>query len=157
MSDPIRRNGSTRAADVGKVAGEIDVLRHELGGLVAELDRRRHEAFDVRLQLSRHPVLVATVATLAALLVGAGIAVVVRNERRRRRPSARAREVRNAFARILEHPRQVASQPSIGNKIATAVGVALATALAKRLLDRSVPARPSPGRGWERAAARSAR
>jgi hypothetical protein len=133
------RDGSPREGDVGRVAGEIDVLRDELGGLVAELDRRRHQALDLRHQVSRHPVLVATVATVAALLVGGVIALVVRDARRQRRPTARAREVRDAVSRLVAHPRQVASQPSIGNKVATAVGVALATTLVKRLLERSVP------------------
>jgi hypothetical protein len=141
------KNGSPGAADVGRVAGEIEVLRHELGGLVSELDRRRQEALDLRLQLRRHPVLVATVVTVAALLVGGALALVVREGRERRKPTRRAREVKDAFSRLLEHPREVASQPSIGNKIATAVGVAVATALAKRLLDRSVPARPSAPAG----------
>ena len=139
------KNGAPGSADVGRVAGEIDVLRHELGGLVAELDRRRHEALDLRLQLRRHPVLAATVATVAALLVGGAIAVAVRNAERRRRPAARAKEVRAALTRLVDHPRRVAAEPSIGNKIATAVGVALATALAKRLVDRSIP-RAAPER-----------
>ncbi len=131
-------NGSPRDGDVGRVAGEIDVLRHELGGLVSELDRRRHEALDVRLQMRRHPVLVAAVATVAALLVGGAIALVVRDARQRRHPTRRAREVRDAFSRLVSNPRQVASQPSISNKVATAVGVAIATTVAKRLLDRAV-------------------
>jgi hypothetical protein len=133
------KNGSPRAADVGRVAGEIDVLRHELGGLVSELDRRRQEALDVRLQVRRHPILVASVVTVAALLVGGAIALVVREARERRKPTRRARDVKDAFSRLLEHPREVASQPSVGNKIATAVGVLVATTVAKRLLERSVP------------------
>ena len=138
------RNGAPESEDVGRVAGEITTLRDELGGLVAELDRRRHEALDLRLQVSRHPVLVGTVATVAAILVGGAIALAVRNARRRRRPAVRAREARAALARLFEHPRRVAAEPSIGNKIATAVGVAIATTLAKRLIERSV--RPTPRR-----------
>jgi hypothetical protein len=133
------RNGAPGPGDVHRVAGEIDVLRHELGGLVTELDRRRHEALDLRLQVRRHPVLVATVVTVTALLVGGAVALVVREARERKRPARRAREIRDALGRLVDHPREIASQPSIGNKIATAVGVALATTLAKRLLDRSVP------------------
>ena len=54
----------------------------------------------------------------------------------------------DALARIVENPREVASQPSVSKKIATAVGVAVATAIAKRLLERYVlPARaPAPQR-----------
>ncbi|HEX9400401.1 MAG TPA: hypothetical protein VF912_09850 [Anaeromyxobacter sp.] len=136
------RNGSPRAADVHRVAGEIDVLRSELGGLVGELDRRRHEAMDVRLQMSRHPIVVAVVATVASLVLGSALGLAVRGRRQRRRPSFRARETRRALGRLFEHPDRVAAEPSIASKVATAVVVAVATALAKRLVDRSIrPAR----------------
>jgi hypothetical protein len=136
------RNGS-RAPDeaVGRVSVEIDTLRNELGGLVAELDRRRHEALDVGLQVRRHPMLVATVATVAALLLGGAIALAVRGQRRRRRPTVRAREARRALLRLFDHPDRVAAEPSIPHKLAGAVSVALATALAKRLVERNVPPR----------------
>jgi hypothetical protein len=133
------RNGSPKPDEiVGRVEGEIDMLRNELGGLVAELDRRRHEAFDLGLQARKHPVLVASIATVAALVLGGAIAVAVRTRRQRRRPSVRAREARRAVSRLFEHPDRVAAEPSIPNKVVTAVAVALATALAKRLLERSV-------------------
>jgi hypothetical protein len=133
------RDGSPKPEEiVGRVEGEIDMLRNELGGLVAELDRRRHEALDLGLQARRHPVLVASIATVAALLVGGAIALVVRTRHERRRPSVRAREARRALSRLFEHPDRVAAEPSISNKVVTAVTVALATALAKRLLDRTV-------------------
>ncbi len=132
------KNGSPSPGDVGRVAGEIDVLRNELGGLVAELDRRRHEALDVRLQVSKHPLTVAAIATVSALVLGGAIALVVRGRRQQRRPTVRARQTRRALARLFEHPDRVAAEPSIANKVATAVVVAVATALAKRLLDRSL-------------------
>jgi hypothetical protein len=134
------KNGSSGSrATVVRVHSEIDTLRSELGGLVAELDRRRHEALDLRLQVKRHPVLVAVVATTAALVVGGALAILVQGRRERRRPAVRARQARHAFARLMEHPDRVAAVPSIGNKVATAVAVALVTGLAKRLLDRSIP------------------
>ncbi len=136
------KNGSARSEDVHRVAGEIDVLRTELGGLVGELDRRRHEATDVRLQMSRHPIVVAALATVAALVLGGAIALVVRGKRQSRRPSVRARETRRALGRLFQHPDRVAAEPTTATKIASAVGVAIATALAKRLVDRTIrPAR----------------
>jgi hypothetical protein len=132
------KNGSPSPGHVGRVASEIGVLRSELGGLVAELDRRRHEALDVRLQVSRHPLTVAVIATVSALVLGGAIAVVVRARRQQRRPTVRARQTRRALARLFEHPDRVAAEPSIANKVATAVVVAVATAVAKRLLDRSL-------------------
>jgi hypothetical protein len=141
-ADRVRNGSPGRDEAVGRVAGEIDMLRNELGGLVAELDRRRHEALDLRLQAKKHPVLAAAVATVAALVVGGVIAFVVRARHERRRPAVRAREARRALSRLFDHPDRVAAEPSVANKIATAAGAALATAVAKRLLDRTVPVSP---------------
>jgi hypothetical protein len=132
------KNGSPRG-DVGRVSGEIDTLRNELGGLVAELDRRRHEALDLGLQVRRHPVVVAAVATALALILGGSVALIVHTRREHRRPTVRARETRRALARLFDHPDRVAAEPSVANKVATAVAVAVATALVKRLLDRKRP------------------
>jgi hypothetical protein len=124
--------------DVGRVEGEIDSLRADLTGLVGELDRRRHEAFDVRLQLRRHPVAAAVAVAAAALVVGGALAVLVHTRRERRRPSVRARETRRALARLLDHPDRVAAEPSIGARIVTAtLGIAAST-LMKRLIDAKV-------------------
>jgi putative intracellular protease/amidase len=128
---------------VRRVSGEIDMLRGDLANLVAELDRRRHEMFDLRLQARRHPVLLASVAAGAALLLGAGIAVAVRSRRERQRPVNRAREVRRAMARLVEHPEDVAAKPTIREAIISAVGVAIATTLARRLVDRVVASAPA--------------
>jgi hypothetical protein len=131
-----------KQADVGRIAGEIDSIRAELGGLVGELDRRRREAFDLRLQLRRHPVTVAVAATVAALAIGGLVALAVHSRRERRRPMVRAKETRLALARLLHPPDRVASEPSIGNKVTTAVLTLVATSLAKKLIDQKVvPAR----------------
>lgn len=134
--------------DVRRVSGEIETLRGELGTLVAELDRRRHEALDLGLQVRRHPAVVAVVAGLAAIAVGGLIAFAVRSRRERRRPTVRAREARRALARLLEHPERVASpEPNLPGKVARALAVAAASTLAKRLVERAVrPARPARAR-----------
>lgn len=130
-----------RSAEVGRVAGEIDTLRHELGGLVGELDRRRHEALDLGLQVRRHPVIAAVAATAVALVLGGALASLVRTRRQRRRPTVRARQTRRALRRLMAHPERVAAERSVTNKIATAVAVAMSTALVKKLVERSVPPR----------------
>ena len=72
---------------VRQLDGEITRLREELSGLVAELDRRRHEALDIKLQVKRHwP---ETILTAAALLTaGAGL-VWLAGWRSRRRALAK--------------------------------------------------------------------
>ena len=129
---------------VGKVSGEIESLRGELGALVAELDRRRHEAFDLGLQARRHPVAVAVVAATLALAVGGLVALVVAGQRRRQRPTERLKETRRALARILDQPHRVGRDPSIPRKVVAAAATAAAAALAKRLIQRQVP--PAPAR-----------
>ena len=55
------------------LGAEIAELREELGGLVEELDRRRHDLLDVRLQLRRH-VVAATVTAMAIIGAVVGLA-----------------------------------------------------------------------------------
>src|ERR1700704_2540064 len=53
-----------------QLSGEIVTLREDLARLGAELDRRRHEALDVKLQVKRHAlgVLLTGAAAVAAAL-----------------------------------------------------------------------------------------
>jgi hypothetical protein len=136
-----RVNGASEAT-VGRVSGEISTIRNELGALVSELDRRRHEAFDLGLQVRRHPVAVAVAAATLALAVGGLIALAVSARRERRRPSARVRETRRALARNMERPHQVGRDPSIPRKVVAAIATAAAANLAKRLIQRQVAPAP---------------
>ncbi len=135
------RNGSPD--EVRRVSGEIDVLRQDLGSILSELDRRRREMMDVRLQMRRHPVVVVAAAGTAALLLGGALALLLRERRHRSRPTIRARETRRALARLLDHPHRVAAEPSIGAKIATAAGVAAGSAIARHVA-RLVVTRAAP-------------
>lgn len=129
-------NGSSR--DVPRVSGEIDTLRQELGRLVAELDRRRHDLLDVRLQVRKHPGIVLAAAGAAALLLGGLVGMAVRKRRQHARPTTRAREARRALARLLDHPERVAAEPNLAVKIAAAAGVAAGSAVARRVAERLV-------------------
>jgi hypothetical protein len=80
--------------DAAELEHQIEDLRTELGALVQELDRRRHDAFDLRLQLRRHARAVAIVSGLLALLVARRVWIV-----RRRRAGGFSRAL--AVARLL--------------------------------------------------------
>jgi hypothetical protein len=67
------------------------------------------------------------------------LALAVRSRRQHRRPAVRARETRRALARLFDHPHRVAAEPSVANKVGTAVAIALTTALVKKVVARSVP------------------
>ena len=69
------------------VEGEIERVRIRLDQSLAELDRRRHELTDLRLQARQHPrVLLGVGLAVMAILAGMAYAIA----RRRRRFSARS-------------------------------------------------------------------
>lgn len=80
---------------------EIGSIRGDLDGLVAELDRRRHDALDWRLQLRRHR---------RALWIAAGVAgatvlgVSVARRRRRRNGAASVQELLHALRVVARNP-----------------------------------------------------
>lgn len=66
--EPVRMRAAvaSRERAVSDVVQDIERTRNDLGVSLAEIDRRRHEALDWRLQLRRH--------RLAVTLTGAGLA-----------------------------------------------------------------------------------
>ncbi len=123
-----------------RIEGEITTLRGDIGEIVSELDRRRREAFDLRLQLRRHPVAVSLAGLAVAVVVGGAVALLVQDARRRRKRSYKARQLRIALRRMTRYPERVArGQPPPAERILVAMGTAAATLLVKRALERAVP------------------
>ena len=121
-----------------QLEGEIALLREELGGLVAELDRRRHELMDIRLQARRH--------ALGAALTGVGLLASAAGfvwlgawrARRRRTAMARLGRLREADSRMVERPERVATERGIPAKILTTAASAAAAAAIKKALERGL-------------------
>jgi hypothetical protein len=129
-----RESQAPRAA-AEALGGEIAVVREELDTLLGELDRRRHEALDVPLQLRRHAFGVSL--TVLALVITATGSVWLTLWRRRRteRLGARAGRLRQAISRMTEHPDRVAAEPTMAGKIAIAAANAAVAVLVKKLLE----------------------
>ena len=89
------------AARVQELGRETAAVRRELDGLVSELDRRRHLAFDWRRQLRRHGRAVALVST--GIVAIAGLIAVTSIARRRRHQglASRLSELADAMPRAL--------------------------------------------------------
>jgi hypothetical protein len=105
---------------------------------VNELGRRRRELTDWRLQVRRHGSFVAVAGGVLLGVTATFLAFTAwrsrRHERELRSVRGKARSLRRALARVLEHPDKVASPgPNIGQKILAAGGSALVVALIKRL------------------------
>lgn len=116
----------------------VELVRRRLDATIRELDRRRHDAFDIRRQLRRHalPVIGGIAALAAAVATLTVWALRRRSDRQRLRP--RMHRLRRAVARMIDKPDRVAREtPNVGRKIAAAVGTTTATMLAKKLLRRA--------------------
>ena len=104
---------------------DIERLRGELDGMVGELDRRRHEAFDLRLQLRRHAGVVATVGGVAIGVAIAGIAAWASARRRQDRLLVRLQNLGRAVAIMARHPdrleRALEGRPQSGTAVASAL------------------------------------
>jgi hypothetical protein len=124
---------STRQLD-----GEIAALREELAGLVAELDRRRHELLDVKLQARRHAFGMA-VTSVALLATASGFVWLgAWNSRRRRTTLSRVGRLREALSRVIDRPERVAAEPGVPARILTAAANAAVATVIKRILERGL-------------------
>jgi hypothetical protein len=105
--------------------------------MVVEIDRRRHELTDVRLQVRRHAVGV-TVTDVALIAAVAG-AVWLGMERRARQQGllGRMARLRQAVGHMIDRPERVAAEPTVMGKILTAAGTAAVATLVKKGLDRA--------------------
>ena len=119
--------------EVTRLRSDIEDARDGLGVYVSELDRRRHEAFDLKLQLKKHKALAIGVGVASA---AAAVAVVLRSRRR------------NTLQHLPWSPWRIA--PSAGQKsrrvgkflLATAVPIALKAA--RGVVERAARQRPQP-------------
>ena len=133
-----RHNPPTSRAVAKDLGSEIATVRAELDTLLGELDRRRHEALDVTLQLRRHA-FGASLTVVAFVATAAGSVWLARWRRRRReRLPAQAGRLRHALSRMTEHPERVATDPTVTTKILTAAANAAVAALVKKALERGV-------------------
>jgi hypothetical protein len=120
-------NGGERDGEETERAIESDIerLRGELDGMVGELDRRRHEAFDVRLQARRHAGLVAAVGAVAVVLTVAGFAAWTSSRRRQDRLLTRLQNLARVVVAMSRHPerleRAMEGRPQPGTAVASAL------------------------------------
>jgi hypothetical protein len=123
-----------------EIERQIHAIRDDLDGLVGELDRRRHEALDWRLQASRHrrPLLVA----VGVVGVGIGGYATLRRRRRRRAFGVKVADLAHALRSVAENPAaltRVVDNRSAGSTLASASSMlarAVIPTVARSLLRR---------------------
>jgi hypothetical protein len=119
------------------IEAEIVRRRQELTKLVSQLSRRGRELTDVRLQVRRHAVGVATTLLAVGAAVAGSIAVGVWRARRRNTLTARGSRLREALGRMMDRPERVAVEPTATQRIIGAAGSAAAAFLIKAALERA--------------------
>jgi hypothetical protein len=147
-ADGVNGQTSTRNGNGSQqIEGEISEIRGRLDESLAELDRRRHEATDIKLQIHRHPAAVAVAGGVVLLLLG-GVAYAIWAARQREKPISKAKRLRVAVSRMIDEPQKVAKgQPTVAEKILAAAGTAAATMLTKKLIEQAINAagrKPAP-------------
>ena len=136
---PRSGNGKGAHADVDSLERDIEQIRGNLGGLIGELDHRRHEAFDLRRQLRRHGLFFGLTLLAVVGLATSGILIYRERARRRRALPARLRRLRVAVRRMVAQPERVAEpQPRVGKKILAAGGTAIASVIGRRVAQRII-------------------
>jgi hypothetical protein len=122
----------SRALEPHHIEHEVEGIRTNIDIIVSELDRRRREFLDWRLQMRKHAWWFGAAAAVLAVGIGATIALSVMQSRRRARPMAKARRWRSAFSRMIEHPEWLArEEPGVGKRAVVAAASAFSGGMAK--------------------------
>jgi len=118
---------TNRVAEPEKLEHDVEKIRKGLTAVVSELDRRRHELMDWRLQVRRNKGPLLGVG--GAIAVVAGVATGIGIYRARHRPP-------KPLLRRRREP--LVQQESIGHKVLSAGLAALVAVLAKTIAQRAV-------------------
>ncbi len=127
-----RMNGAERPAVIER---EIRGLRSDLDHLIGELDRRRHEMLDVKLQVRRHAVPVSLTALALVLATAGTVTYSIWRSRRQQTLAAKAGRLREAVSRMIESPERVAAVQTARVRILGAAGSALTAMVIKGVLE----------------------
>lgn len=133
----VNGNGKAETRPPREIERDIEHLRTRLDKSLAELDRRRHELTDVRLQLKRHPGVFVGAGAVVALMIG-GVAFAVWRSHKREELPQKAKRLRIAVGRAVDDPKKVArGDAPVWEKILGAVGTTIAVSLTKKMLDKA--------------------
>lgn len=130
-------NGAAETKPPREIEREIEYLRARLDRSLSELDRRRHELTDIRLQMRKHPRVFIGAGAVVVLALG-GVGFAIYRSRKREELPEKAKRLRIAFERAVEKPEKVArAEAPAWQKILAAVGTTIAVSLTKKIVERT--------------------
>lgn len=113
--------------------------RDRLGVILAELEHRRRELFDIPLQVKRNAVPLVLLAAALGGILATTLSMRARRIRKERRLVARFHRARRAIGRAIQDPDRVAAPPpDMGKKLIIAIASATATTLVTVVVKRIV-------------------
>jgi hypothetical protein len=146
MNDLPEAPAERKEIDREALENEAERARARLLTTLDVLDRRRHDALDVRHQVETHIVPIVSVGAVVAVSAAGAVAIAIYRsvDAKTHRPRERVR----AFTRLWRHPERagrVASRSLFGEvarKVVLAVASMIAVELAKRYVHRIMAALP---------------
>lgn len=142
-ADALKKDGKTNRE---RLEASANALRSRLARTLESLDRRRHDALNIKVQASRHPVPLA-LAGAGALAVAGGTALVIYHARNPPRSELQELAYRvRAVVHAWKNPKKVAHKdpPSLASEVTRGVVVSVASyaisQLAQRALAKYFPA-----------------
>jgi hypothetical protein len=132
---PNGKDEESPAEEVSTLRNEIEDIRDDLGHYITELDRRRHEAFDLKAQFQKHREVVIGVGVGLVGLVGALVAFRVRAARRPRSIAERLQE--KLGDRMVEQVRKHDLLDTLGRAAIGIAAAGVATAI-KSVIEKKV-------------------
>ncbi|HWV39304.1 MAG TPA: hypothetical protein VN033_12620 [Vulgatibacter sp.] len=129
--------GPDPTARIELLRRDIEENRRIVAQVVEELDERRRELMDARLQFRRHRAAFLAGAAGFVLLAGTSVLLVLRRQRLRRRPAARVRRLADALGRMIERPEAVARpSPMVRERVLGSAASGASGVLAKKVASR---------------------
>jgi hypothetical protein len=120
-----------------EIERDIEHLRTRLDRSLAELDRRRHELTDIKLQMRKHPAVFIGAGAVVVLALG-GIGFAIYRSRKREEMPQKAKRLRIAIGRAVDEPHKVArGEAPVWEKIVAAIGTTIAVNLTKKIIERT--------------------
>jgi hypothetical protein len=129
------------APTIPQLRGEIDSTRDELRTYISELDRRRQEAFDLKLHIRKHPAVVIGVGVAIVATVAGAVALAARP----RRQKAIARRGQRELSRLVSPTLPAAPSPNPLLKSLLKTALPLGVAMARRFIGRGRNLSSRPG------------
>lgn len=153
LTRPLLSTHAGRLPDRDQLESEANVARERLARTLEVLDRRRHEAVDIRLQLRRHRRGLVIAGGVTIVTAGGVTVTAVLLRRARARAEAKPRSLVEMLRRVWRGPERVArTEPrgflrELGRKLALGtlswIALELAKAAGRPAAPRLEPAAPA--------------